>query len=215
MRHCFASKPSGTARRSLASIRAGAGMATCRMRAFAGADGFARRGDASRRGHCRRRDIRAMPASSRRLRRSRAGKIVALANKETIVCAGELVMRGSRSERGHRLRPVDSEHSALWQCLETARPGAEPDAHHPHCVRWPVPHRADGAVARDDRRRCAQAPDVEHGQQNHDRLRDADEQGIGDRSRRTGSSICRTSRSMSSSIRRASCIRISNMRMAR
>jgi 1-deoxy-D-xylulose-5-phosphate reductoisomerase len=45
-----------------------------------------------------------------------AGKIVALANKETIVSAGELVMPLARSGPGV-LRPVDSEHSALWQCL--------------------------------------------------------------------------------------------------
>ncbi len=56
----------------------------------------------------------------------RAGKIVALANKETIVCAGELVMAEAR-RAGNRLRPVDSEHSAVWQCLETARPGAAPE----------------------------------------------------------------------------------------
>ncbi len=56
----------------------------------------------------------------------RAGKIVALANKETIVCAGELVMAEVR-RAGDRLRPIDSEHSALWQCLETARPGAKPE----------------------------------------------------------------------------------------
>jgi len=56
----------------------------------------------------------------------RAGKIVALANKETIVCAGELVMAAVQ-RAGNRLRPVDSEHSAVWQCLETARPGAEPE----------------------------------------------------------------------------------------
>ena len=56
----------------------------------------------------------------------RAGKIVALANKETIVCAGELVMAAVQ-RASHRLRPVDSEHSAIWQCLETARPGAQPE----------------------------------------------------------------------------------------
>lgn len=56
----------------------------------------------------------------------RAGKIVALANKEAIVCAGELVM-AEVQRAGHRLRPIDSEHSALWQCLETARPGAQPE----------------------------------------------------------------------------------------
>jgi 1-deoxy-D-xylulose-5-phosphate reductoisomerase len=46
----------------------------------------------------------------------RAGKIVALANKETIVAAGEIVMREARAGAGS-LRTIDSEHSALWQCL--------------------------------------------------------------------------------------------------
>ncbi len=55
----------------------------------------------------------------------RSGKIVALANKETIVCAGELVAAVVK-RAGPRLRPADSEHSAIWQCLETVRPGAEP-----------------------------------------------------------------------------------------
>lgn len=43
-------------------------------------------------------------------------KDVALANKETLVCGGELVMRKIK-EAGIRLMPVDSEHSALWQAL--------------------------------------------------------------------------------------------------
>lgn len=46
----------------------------------------------------------------------RAGKRVALANKETLVMAGELVMAEVRS-RGVELLPVDSEHSALFQSL--------------------------------------------------------------------------------------------------
>jgi 1-deoxy-D-xylulose-5-phosphate reductoisomerase len=49
----------------------------------------------------------------------KAGKIVALANKESIVAAGELVMAAAREGPGE-LRPVDSEHSALWQCLSAA-----------------------------------------------------------------------------------------------
>jgi 1-deoxy-D-xylulose-5-phosphate reductoisomerase len=48
-----------------------------------------------------------------------AGKTIAVANKETIVCAGELIVPFAR-ERGVSLRPVDSEHSALWQALEGA-----------------------------------------------------------------------------------------------
>lgn len=45
-----------------------------------------------------------------------AGKVVALANKETIVAAGSIVMPVARAHPG-KLRPVDSEHSAIWQCL--------------------------------------------------------------------------------------------------
>lgn len=47
----------------------------------------------------------------------RAGKTVALANKEVLVAAGELVMAECRA-RGVRILPVDSEHSAIFQCLE-------------------------------------------------------------------------------------------------
>ena len=46
-----------------------------------------------------------------------AGKRIALANKETLVCAGELVMARAR-EKGAEIIPVDSEHSALFQSLE-------------------------------------------------------------------------------------------------
>lgn len=48
-----------------------------------------------------------------------AGKVVALANKEAIVCAGELIMPLARL--GENLRPVDSEHSAIWQSLQSGR----------------------------------------------------------------------------------------------
>jgi len=45
------------------------------------------------------------------------GKRIALANKETLVCAGEIVMRRAK-EKGAEILPVDSEHSAIFQCLE-------------------------------------------------------------------------------------------------
>lgn len=51
-------------------------------------------------------------------------KRIALANKETLVCAGELVMRSAR-EYGAEIIPVDSEHSALFQCLECNRDRGE------------------------------------------------------------------------------------------
>lgn len=46
-----------------------------------------------------------------------AGKRVALANKETLVCAGPLVMARAK-EKGAEILPVDSEHSAIFQCLQ-------------------------------------------------------------------------------------------------
>ena len=49
-----------------------------------------------------------------------AGKDVALANKESLVVGGDLVMRRAR-EKGVRILPVDSEHSAIWQCLQFDR----------------------------------------------------------------------------------------------
>lgn len=45
-----------------------------------------------------------------------AGKTIALANKETLVVAGELVT-GLARERGVNIYPIDSEHSAIFQCL--------------------------------------------------------------------------------------------------
>ena len=44
------------------------------------------------------------------------GKRIGLANKETMVCAGELVMQTAKA-RGAEIIPVDSEHSAIFQCL--------------------------------------------------------------------------------------------------
>ncbi|MBR1398168.1 MAG: 1-deoxy-D-xylulose-5-phosphate reductoisomerase [Selenomonadaceae bacterium] len=46
-----------------------------------------------------------------------AGKDIALANKETLVVAGEIVMKRA-AERGVQILPVDSEHGAFFQCLQ-------------------------------------------------------------------------------------------------
>ena len=51
------------------------------------------------------------------LRALEAGKKLALANKETLVCAGNLVTALAK-EKGLPLLPVDSEHSAIFQCLQ-------------------------------------------------------------------------------------------------
>ena len=49
-------------------------------------------------------------------------KRIALANKETLVCAGEIVMKRAK-EKGAEIVPVDSEHSAIFQCLMGRKPG--------------------------------------------------------------------------------------------
>jgi 1-deoxy-D-xylulose-5-phosphate reductoisomerase len=53
-----------------------------------------------------------------------AGKTVATANKETLVAAGDLVTCALARNPGAALHPVDSEHSAIWQCLR----GEDPEA---------------------------------------------------------------------------------------
>jgi len=54
---------------------------------------------------------------------ARAGKRIALANKESLVAAGEIITAEVKAHNAEIL-PVDSEHSAVWQCLngETSRP---------------------------------------------------------------------------------------------
>ncbi len=49
-----------------------------------------------------------------------AGKNIALANKESLVMAGQLISRAIR-QYGVHLLPIDSEHSAIWQCLQGER----------------------------------------------------------------------------------------------
>ncbi len=50
-----------------------------------------------------------------------ANKTIALANKETLVAGGDLVMKLAK-EKGISILPVDSEHSAIFQCLQGAAP---------------------------------------------------------------------------------------------
>ena len=54
------------------------------------------------------------------VRAIQAGNDVALANKETLVAGGKLVMQLAK-EKGVRLTPIDSEHSAIFQCLQGNR----------------------------------------------------------------------------------------------
>src|SRR5438309_551117 len=116
----------------------------------------------------------------------RAGKRVALANKETLVMAGELVAQAAR-EGGGEIVPVDSEHSAVLQCVagrrptELARliltasggpswaPADRARAAHTHRVGRPVPHLGCRAGLAGDGGRSAQASDMDDGQEGHGR----------------------------------------------
>lgn len=51
---------------------------------------------------------------------ARAGKNIALANKESLVMAGEIITSEARLNRA-QIFPIDSEHSAIWQCLNGER----------------------------------------------------------------------------------------------
>ena len=57
------------------------------------------------------------------MRALEGGRTVALANKEALVSAGELMMRAASASRA-TLLPVDSEHNAVFQCFDRARPGS-------------------------------------------------------------------------------------------
>ena len=73
----------------------------------------------------------------------RAGKDIALATKEVLVAAGEPVMR-AREAHQVRILPVDSEHSAIFQCLQSS-------AFAPYCVRAagaPPEQRAESRIRR-------------------------------------------------------------------
>ena len=111
----------------------------------------------------------------------KSGKDIALANKETLVTAGHLIVPLAR-EHQVRLLPVDSEHSAIFQCLNgehrnkidkillTASGGP---------FRRPLPgldQEADGARAGGG---CLKASQLVHGKKDHHRQLHHGQQGIG------------------------------------
>lgn len=77
----------------------------------------------------------------------RLGRDIALANKETLVAAGSLIVPAARAS-GSRLLPVDSEHSALWQCLQgiAGSPHACPPMAHPASVAKLILTASGGAL---------------------------------------------------------------------
>ena len=115
--------------------------------------------------------------------RSEHGKVLALANKESLIAGGPVVAAAREQGKGE-LVPVDSEHSALYQAL---RSGTHDE------VRRLIVTASGGPFRGRTREELAlvtvadalEAPDVGHGRQDHDRLVDAHEQGArGDRGAR-------------------------------
>ena len=97
-----------------------------------------------------------------------AGKEIALANKETLVAGGKLVMEAAR-KKGVRILPVD-------RPSRRAR-GAKgcPQAHYPNGFRRPVFRQDERRTARGNGGAGAQPPQLEHGREDHDRFRHHDE----------------------------------------
>jgi len=99
----------------------------------------------------------------------RAGKDIAVASKEILVMAGEIVMNEAR-KHGVRVLAVDSEHSAIFQCLD-GKPTNSVRKLLTDCERRTVPQQdrlAEGKIFRDHRRTRAQASVVGDGPQDHD-----------------------------------------------
>ena len=95
-----------------------------------------------------------------------AGKHIALANKETLVVAGEIVMAAAK-EQGVDILPVDSEHSAIFQCLAGEFPNPI-EKLIPDGLWRPIPRTRPGEPRRCHQATGPQAPELGHGRQDHD-----------------------------------------------
>ena len=103
----------------------------------------------------------------------RAGKRLALANKESLVVGGDLLMPLAAPGQ---LLPVDSEHSAIFQCL-WGEPADRVGAPVAHRIGRSVPGRDRASLASRHRGGGARSPRVDDGPEDHHRLGHAHEQG--------------------------------------
>ena len=95
----------------------------------------------------------------------RAGKDIAVASKEILVMAGEIVMSEAR-EHGVRVLAVDSEHSAIFQCLD-GKPSSSVRRLWLTASGGPFRTHAQRGVSGDHGRARAQASLLGHGPQDH------------------------------------------------
>ena len=97
---------------------------------------------------------------------AKAGKTIALANKEALVVAGSIVMPTAR-EHGATIMPVDSEHSAVFQSLRSGQ-GDGNSQDHSHRIGGAVPDVDQGEDRERDGGGGAGSPQLENGSENHD-----------------------------------------------
>ena len=107
-----------------------------------------------------------------------SGHDLALANKESLVTGGHLVTQAV-AKHGVKLLPVDSEHSAIFQCLQDKESAPSLTKILLTASGGPLFRHDHRAAARQDPCRRPQAPKLEHGREDHHRLRHPDEQGSG------------------------------------
>lgn len=108
----------------------------------------------------------------------KAGKAIALANKETLVVAGELIMKLA-AEHKVPILPVDSEHSAIFQCLT----GAYDNPIEKILLTasgGPFRRKDAGGAGYRDEGAGLEASELDDGGEDHDRLGLDDEQGLRD-----------------------------------
>ncbi len=106
-----------------------------------------------------------------------AGRTVALANKETLVCAGEAVMETAR-RAGSTLLPMDSEHNALFQAIGAR----DPDTIEKMTITasgGPFREWSAERISSSHARRGARPSQLGDGAESDDRLGQSDEQGTG------------------------------------
>ena len=119
----------------------------------------------------------ALPACGRRSRPSARKSASPLPTRRRMVCAGQLVMQAAARASGAEIIPVDSEHSAIFQCLMGCRDQREVQRLILTCSGGPFFGKSREELASVTQSGRPAPPQLEDGREDHHRLRHADEQG--------------------------------------